>query len=235
MKTPNVPLALQRPRDRLRAIVSRVATSTRLEALRRGGPLVRRALDVVAASAGLAVASPVLVAAAVAVRATSPGPIFFRQTRVGKDGQHFDIYKFRSMYVDAAQRLESLRAQNESKGGVTFKIRRDPRITPVGRILRKFSIDELPQLYNVLTGTMTVFGPRPPIPSEVAKYGARQRRRLEVTPGLTCYWQVQGRSDLSFDEQVDLDLAYIDTSTAKEEATILMKTVPAVLTGKGAY
>jgi lipopolysaccharide/colanic/teichoic acid biosynthesis glycosyltransferase len=139
------------------------------------------------------------------------------------------------MFVDADARLESLRVQNESKGDITFKIKADPRITRVGRILRKYSIDELPQLWNVVQGSMTIFGPRPPVPSEVAKYGPRQRRRLEVTPGLTCHWQVEGRSDLSFDQQVSLDLAYIDKSTARDDVSILLKTIPAVVTGKGAY
>ena len=220
---------------RTRAIFGRVVTRLRVDAAQAAGRVARRAFDVAVASVGLAVASPVLVCAAVAVKATSPGPVFFRQVRVGRGGRHFAIYKFRSMYADAEQRRAQLESQNESRGGVTFKVKRDPRITPVGRVLRKFSIDELPQLLNVLDGSMTVFGPRPPIPSETAKYGSRERRRLEVTPGLTCFWQVQGRSDLTFDEQVSLDIAFIDTATVKDELRILAKTLPAVLTGKGAY
>ena len=231
----DVPPALNGHSARARAILGRVVTRLRVDAASAAGQVVRRAFDVAVASTGLALTSPILVCAGIAVKASSPGPMFFRQVRVGRGGRHFAIYKFRSMYADAEQRRAQLESQNESRGGVTFKVKRDPRITPVGRVLRKFSIDELPQLLNVLDGSMTVFGPRPPIPSEIAKYGPRERRRLEVTPGLTCFWQVQGRSDLSFDEQVSLDIAFIDTATVKDEVRILAKTLPAVLSGKGAY
>jgi lipopolysaccharide/colanic/teichoic acid biosynthesis glycosyltransferase len=190
---------------------------------------------VVLAGSGLVATAPLLAAAAVVVKLTSPGPVFFRQVRVGEKGVPVTLYKIRTMYVDADQRLAALQHLNESEGGVTFKIRRDPRITPAGRILRKLSIDELPQLWNVLNGTMTTFGPRPPLPKEVAKYGPLERRRLEVKPGLTCLWQVSGRSDLSFEQQVALDIEFIDTSTPRDEAAILAKTLPAVITGKGAY
>ncbi len=230
-----IPPALSGGSARLRALVSRGVRTTLIEAGRVVGPLGRRAMDVALSGVGLVTVSPVLAAATVAVKLSSPGPIFFRQVRVGKGGREFAIYKFRSMYIDAEKRKASLESQNESVGAVTFKIKRDPRITPVGRVLRKLSIDELPQLWNVLNGTMTILGPRPPIPTEVAKYGPRQRRRLEVTPGLTCFWQVQGRSDLTFEQQVRLDLDFIDTATLADEMRILAMTVPAVATGKGAY
>jgi lipopolysaccharide/colanic/teichoic acid biosynthesis glycosyltransferase len=233
--SPVIPPAIDGARGRAQATWSRLRSTVRLDLARRGGPALRRAVDAVAASAGLLALAPLLVSAVVAVRLSSPGPIFYGQSRVGKDGRPLRIYKFRTMFVDADARLESLRAQNESEGDITFKIKADPRITRVGRVLRKYSIDELPQLWNVVQGSMTIFGPRPPVPSEVAKYGPRQRRRLEVTPGLTCHWQVEGRSDLSFDQQVSLDLAYIDKSTARDDVSILLKTIPAVVTGKGAY
>jgi lipopolysaccharide/colanic/teichoic acid biosynthesis glycosyltransferase len=222
--SPVIPPAIDGARGRARATWSRLRSTVRLDLARRGGPALRRAVDAVAASAGLLALAPLLASAVVAVRLSSPGPIFYGQSRVGKDGRPLRIYKFRTMFVDADARLESLRVQNESKGDITFKIKADPRITRVGRILR-----------NVVQGSMTIFGPRPPVPSEVAKYGPRQRRRLEVTPGLTCHWQVEGRSDLSFDQQVSLDLAYIDKSTARDDVSILLKTIPAVVTGKGAY
>jgi lipopolysaccharide/colanic/teichoic acid biosynthesis glycosyltransferase len=221
--------------SRLRARLDRARTTVPLDVARAAEPWIRRAVDVVVGGAGLLCAAPVLAASALAVRATSPGPIFFRQTRIGRGGRPFRLYKLRTMYVDAAARRAALEAQNESKGGVTFKIKKDPRITPVGRVLRKLSIDEVPQLLNLVDGTMTLFGPRPPIAAEVAKYSERQRRRLEVTPGITCLWQVSGRSDLSFEEQVELDLKYIDLARPRDEIVILAKTVPAVLTGKGAY
>jgi lipopolysaccharide/colanic/teichoic acid biosynthesis glycosyltransferase len=230
-----IPPALNGSLERARAAFSRVVTLLPLEAMRLLGPSARRALDIGVGAGGLVAASPLLAAAAVAIKATSPGPVLYAQTRVGKGGRPFRLRKLRTMYADADARLASLREQNESRGGVTFKIKRDPRITPVGRLLRKFSIDEMPQLWNLLDGTMTLFGPRPPVASEVAKYGQRERRRLEVTPGITCLWQVSGRSDLSFDEQVALDIAYIDRTRAVDEIVILAKTIPAVLTGRGAY
>jgi lipopolysaccharide/colanic/teichoic acid biosynthesis glycosyltransferase len=230
-----IPPALNGTLGRARAALSRVATLVPLEATRLLGPAVRRALDVTIGASGLVAASPVLVAAAIAIKATSPGPVLYAQVRVGKGGRPFRLRKLRTMYADADARLESLRAQNESRGGVTFKIKRDPRITPVGRVLRKFSVDEMPQLWNLVDGTMTLFGPRPPVASEVAKYGHRERRRLEVTPGITCLWQVSGRSDLSFDQQVSLDIDYIDRTRPADEVVILAKTIPAVLTGRGAY
>jgi lipopolysaccharide/colanic/teichoic acid biosynthesis glycosyltransferase len=231
----HIPPALDGGVSRARALASRAATLVPLEAKRLFGPQVRRAVDILIGASGLAVASPVLAVAAVAIKATSPGPVLYEQVRIGKGGRPFRLRKLRTMHANADARLASLKNQNESRGGVTFKIKHDPRITAVGRILRKFSIDEMPQLWNLFDGTMTLFGPRPPVASEVAKYGRHQRRRLEVTPGITCLWQVSGRSDLSFDEQVELDIAYIDRSRPVDEVVILAKTIPAVLTGRGAY
>jgi len=233
--TLRIPPALNGSFGRARAGLSRIATLLPLEATRLLGPTVRRALDVAIGASGLVVAGPVLVAAAIAIKATSPGPVLYAQVRVGKGGRPFRLRKLRTMYADADARLASLREQNESRGGVTFKIKHDPRITSVGRVLRKFSVDEMPQLWNLVDGSMTLFGPRPPVASEVAKYGHRERRRLEVTPGITCLWQVSGRSDLSFDQQVSLDIDYIDRTRPVDEVVILAKTIPAVLTGRGAY
>ena len=196
---------------------------------------VKRTLDVVLTLLALVVLSPLLIGTYLAVRLTSRGPAFFVQTRVGRDGRHFAFYKFRSMYVDAEARKAALMAENESADGVIFKMKNDPRITPVGRFIRKFSIDELPQLVNVLKGDMTLVGPRPPVPSEVAQYTLEERKRLNVIPGLTCLWQISGRSDIPFHEQVRLDKEYIRTHGVWNDLKILLKTVPAIISGKGAY
>jgi lipopolysaccharide/colanic/teichoic acid biosynthesis glycosyltransferase len=145
------------------------------------------------------------------------------------------MWKFRSMYIDAEQRKAELDRQNEMAGGVTFKMKRDPRITRVGRFIRKASIDELPQLWNVLKGDMSLVGPRPPVPKEVDKYSLADRRRLEVIPGITCIWQVSGRSDIPFPEQVKLDVEYIESQSLWTDVVILLKTIPAVFLGRGAY
>lgn len=196
---------------------------------------VKRAIDVLVAVAAILLLLPLFAVTYLAVRLTSKGPAFFSQTRVGRDGRHFAFYKFRSMYVDAEARKAALLARNESAGGVIFKMRDDPRITPVGRVLRKFSIDELPQLWNVLRGDMTLVGPRPPVPSEVAQYTLEERKRLNVIPGLTCTWQISGRSDIPFQEQVRLDKEYIRTHGVWNDLKILLRTVPAILSGRGAY
>jgi lipopolysaccharide/colanic/teichoic acid biosynthesis glycosyltransferase len=238
MTTPSNPPvadAIAGPWQRLRARVRRGALLTRLQSSAFLGPKVRRAVDVVVGGSALVIASPVLLAVAAAIRLESPGPVVFRQVRVGKHGRPIVIRKLRSMYIDAEARRAALEGKNEAQGGVTFKIRRDPRITKVGRVIRKLSIDELPQLWNLVEGSMTLLGPRPPLPSEVARYGTRQRRRLEITPGLTCFWQVGGRSDLSFEEQVELDIQYVDRASLKDDLVVLLKTIPAVLFGKGAY
>jgi exopolysaccharide biosynthesis polyprenyl glycosylphosphotransferase len=194
----------------------------------------KRAFDVVSSAVAVLLLSPAFIATAIAVKADSPGPVFFRQTRVGKNGRPFKMLKFRSMYVDAEDRLESLRAQNEASGPV-FKMRNDPRVTRVGRFIRRTSLDELPQFLNVLSGEMSIVGPRPPVPAEVKQYQRWQRRRLSVKPGITCTWQVSGRSDISFDQWMKLDLEYIDTWSLWQDIRICFRTVPAVLLSRGAH
>ena len=196
--------------------------------------LFKRAFDVVSSAAAILAFSPVLLATALAVKLESPGPVFFRQVRVGKNGRPFRMYKFRSMHIDAEARLESLRAQNEASGPV-FKMKNDPRVTRVGRFIRRTSIDELPQFLNVLFGEMSVVGPRPPVPAEVRQYQRWQRRRLSVKPGITCTWQVSGRSNISFDQWMKLDLEYIDTWSLWQDIRICFRTVPAVLLSRGAH
>ena len=164
-----------------------------------GTTVVKRLIDIAGSAILLIVLSPLFLVIATMVRLNSRGAVLYRQTRVMKWGRTFQMYKFRSMYIDANQHRSSLQARNEMAGGVTFKMKRDPRVTAVGRLLRRGSIDELPQLWNVLKGEMSLVGPRPPLPSEVAKYSLAQRRRLDVTPGITCIWQVSGRSDIPFE------------------------------------
>lgn len=195
---------------------------------------MKRVLDITGASIGLFLASPIMLLTAIAIKLDSPGPIFFRQTRVGKDGEVFPCYKFRSMYIDAEQRLKDLQAKNEADGPV-FKIKHDPRITRVGRIIRKLSVDELPQLINVLKGEMSLVGPRPPLPREVAQYTYEQIGRLHAVPGITGLQQVSGRSDLDFKRWVELDLQYIQEQSLLKDVEILLRTIPAVILGKGAY
>lgn len=194
---------------------------------------LKRALDIMASGTALALLSPLLVGVAVAIKLTSRGPILFRQERVGMYGRRFHMLKFRSMVVNAEELKAKLAAQNEQQGPV-FKMKRDPRVTAVGRFIRKFSIDELPQLINVLRGEMAVVGPRPPIPREVEQYEAWQRRRLSVRPGLTCVWQVSGRNEISFEDWMYLDMQYIDHWSLAQDFSLILKTVPIVLTGKGA-
>ena len=200
-----------------------------------GRRLLKGAVDRAAACVALLLAAPLLVALAAGVRLTSPGPAFFRQLRTGVDGRPFMMYKLRSMYVDAEERLTELQALNEASGGLLFKIREDPRVTPFGRWLRRFSLDELPQLLNIVKGDMSLVGPRPPLPSEVEQYPADVRRRLLVRPGLTGLWQISGRSDLSWDESVRLDLHYVENWSLALDAQIVWKTIGAVLARKGAY
>jgi exopolysaccharide biosynthesis polyprenyl glycosylphosphotransferase len=195
--------------------------------------LAKRALDLVVAAAGLVLLSPVFAVCALLVRLSSPGPILFRQQRVGLNGRLFTLYKFRSMYVGAEERKRELEAANEMSGPV-FKMRADPRITPLGRWLRRLSLDELPQLWNVLKGDMSLVGPRPPLPEEVRRYERWQRRRLSMKPGLTCLWQVSGRNRIGFEDWMRLDLLYIDNWSLKLDLAILARTVPAVLTARGA-
>lgn len=195
----------------------------------------KRAMDIGLAAAGLLVLAPFFLVLAILIRLDSRGPVLFCQPRVGKEGKHFPCWKFRSMIVDADKRKAELLEDNEMSGGTTFKMKRDPRITRVGRFIRKASIDELPQLWNVLVGDMSLVGPRPPVPSEVAQYSDFEKGRLAVKPGITCIWQVSGRSDIPFAEQVLLDLEYIRTRNLWLDAVLLFKTLPAVLLARGAY
>ena len=196
----------------------------------------KRAIDVAAAAAGLIALWPVLLVAMAAIRLTTKGPALLRQIRVGQDGREFGVWKLRSMYIDAdARRAALLRDNQHGTGGVTFKMRNDPRVTPLGNWLRRSSVDELPQLWNVLVGDMSLVGPRPPLPQEVARYTPAQLRRLAAKPGLTCLWQISGRSNLAFDRQVELDILYIATRSVMMDIAILLRTIPAVLTARGAY
>jgi lipopolysaccharide/colanic/teichoic acid biosynthesis glycosyltransferase len=195
---------------------------------------VKRGMDIFIGSVALVLLLPLIVITALAVAATSRGPMFFRQTRIGKGGESFAFLKFRTMVIDANDRRHGLHEQNEASGPV-FKIREDPRITRVGRVLRKFSIDELPQLLHVLSGKMSLVGVRPPLPDEVDHYGDREWLRLTARPGLTCIWQTSGRSDLSFDTWVDMDVEYLENWSLLLDIELLIKTVPAVLSGRGAY
>ena len=237
----------RRGRNRYRPIVSE---SARVRAFRNwaaalvrtgrrialaGSTAAKRCVDVVGAGAGLLVLSPLLAAVACCIRVESPGSVIFRQPRVGLGGRTFTMFKFRSMYTDAEERRAAMLAKNEMPGGVLFKIKDDPRITRVGRLIRKTSIDELPQLWNVFRGDMSLVGPRPPLPSEVAQYDLPDRRRLHVKPGITCIWQVTGRSDIPFERQVQLDLDYIHDQSLMTDIKLLLQTVPAVIRGKGAY
>lgn len=196
--------------------------------------VVKRLMDICIALCALVIALPFMLLTAILIRCESQGPVIFRQVRVGKNGKEFKMYKFRSMYQDAEERLKELEHQNEADGPV-FKMVNDPRITRVGRIIRKTSIDELPQLWNVLKGEMSIVGPRPPLPREVAQYSDWDWGRLAVKPGLTCFWQISGRSDVSFDEWMKLDLKYVEEQSILTDLEILVKTVAVVITGKGAY
>jgi exopolysaccharide biosynthesis polyprenyl glycosylphosphotransferase len=196
--------------------------------------LVKRAMDFVLASLALIVLSPLFVILAALVALTSPGPVFYRQTRCGLGGRRFSLLKFRSMVDNAEDSRFGLEKLNEVDGPV-FKMRDDPRCTRVGRWMRMFSLDELPQLWNVVCGDMSLVGPRPPLPQEVEQYEPWQRRRLRMRPGLTCLWALEGRSQLRFDRWVKLDLLYIDRWSIWLDCKILFKTIPAVLSGKGAH
>jgi exopolysaccharide biosynthesis polyprenyl glycosylphosphotransferase len=204
-------------------------TRTPQDALALG---LKRAFDTVMSALVLVLISPVLVGIAIAIKLDSPGPIFFRQRRVGQNGRVFEMLKFRSMYRDAEARLEALRSHNEMSGPV-FKMRNDPRVTKIGKFLRKTSLDEFPQFWNVLRGEMSIVGPRPPIPAEVRQYKRWQRRRLSMRPGITCIWQVSGRNNIDFDRWMELDLQYIDEWSLWRDVQICFKTIPAVLMTRG--
>lgn len=194
----------------------------------------KRGLDILGSLILLILLFPVFLVIAAIIKFTSPGPIFYKSDRVGLCGRVFKFIKFRSMYTDADARLDGLLKDNE-KDGPIFKMRNDPRITPFGRFMRKYSLDELPQLFNVLKGEMSLVGPRPPIPREVEQYDERSLQRLTVKPGITCYWQVMGRSELTFEQWIDLDLKYIREMGVFTDLWILLKTPAAVIRGEGAY
>lgn len=194
---------------------------------------VKRTTDIVCSLFALIVLSPLFLCVAIAIKSDG-GTVFFKQKRVGKDCVEFDMYKFRSMVMNAEALLNELEKQNEASGPV-FKIKSDPRVTKVGRFIRKYSIDELPQLFNILKGDMSIVGPRPPLPSEVRLYSDYDRQRLKVRPGLTCYWQCLGRSKISFEKWVDMDLEYINDQGIWCDFKMVMRTIPAVLKGDGAY
>jgi exopolysaccharide biosynthesis polyprenyl glycosylphosphotransferase len=207
-----------------------------VEPVHRSGwrALAKRAFDVSVAACGLALLAPAMLLIAVLIKLDSPGPVLFRQMRVGKDGQLFSVLKFRTMVPDAEKLLDMLRELNEADGPL-FKIRRDPRVTRVGRTLRALSLDELPQLWNVVRNEMSIVGPRPALPSEVRAWAPELHKRLRVKPGLTGMWQVNGRSDVPFQEYVRLDLYYVDNWSLWTDLAICAKTLPALLLRKGSY
>jgi exopolysaccharide biosynthesis polyprenyl glycosylphosphotransferase len=222
------------PRVRIRPVCGLSLLQMSRPELRGVRRLLKGAFDRSGAALGLLLLAPVLLGIAIAVKATSHGPVLFRQERVGRGGRIFPMFKFRSMEVDAERRIEQLTAANEGNG-VLFKIRHDPRVTRVGRTLRRYSLDELPQLFNVLRGDMSLVGPRPPLPEEVGRYDADMHRRFVVKPGLTGLWQVSGRSNLSGDDSVRIDIHYVENWSLFLDLMILWRTVGAVLRGDGAY
>lgn len=197
--------------------------------------VMTRMLDIAGSVAAMSLLSPLLIGTALAIRLESRGPALYRQIRIGEDGKPFKIYKFRSMRIDGPSQAELSQLADDRNDGVTFKLKRDPRITRIGEFIRKFSIDELPQLWNVLKAEMSLVGPRPALPVEVEKYSAVERRRLRGKPGITCFWQIQGRADLPFDRQVVLDVAYLQKRSIWLDIAILFRTPIAVLTARGAY
>jgi lipopolysaccharide/colanic/teichoic acid biosynthesis glycosyltransferase len=195
---------------------------------------VKRLVDIAASLAAITLLSPLLLGVAALVKLDG-GPVVFVQTRVGRHGRVFKMFKFRSMRIDAERRLAECLKQNQHGEGITFKIKNDPRVTTVGRWIRRYSMDELPQLFNVLRGDMSLVGPRPPVPREVALYSLGDRRRLMVKPGITCLWQVSGRAEIDFPGQVRLDVDYIETQSLAHDLMILVRTPKAVVFGTGAY
>ena len=196
---------------------------------------LKRIFDISIALATVVALSPILLIVSILIKRDSRGDILFSQERIGLCGKPFKMWKFRSMVSDAEDTRKALEANNEMTSGVLFKIKDDPRITKVGRFLRKTSIDELPQLFNVLKGDMSLVGPRPPLPDEVRDYQRSDCRRLEALPGITCIWQVSGRSNIPFDQQVELDINYIRNQSLGLDLVLLLKTIPAVLFARGAY
>ena len=196
--------------------------------------VAKRAFDIVFSLLGIIVFSPVMLATAIAIKLDSPGPVLFHQLRVGRDGRQFWMVKFRTMGVDAERRRDALHAQNQGAGPL-FKLKRDPRVTRVGAVLRKFSIDELPQFVNVLRGDMSIVGPRPPLPAEVTRYDGTVYRRLYIKPGITGLWLISGLSDLSWEESVRLDLRYVENWSIATDVMIMWRTARVMIAPKGAY
>lgn len=196
--------------------------------------VIKRVIDVVCSFVGVLVLSPLFVVIAIIIKFTSKGPVFFSQKRVGRDGKEFKMYKFRSMVVNAEELKEKLAAQNEMSGPM-FKMKDDPRVTKVGKFIRKTSIDELPQLWNVLKGDMSLVGPRPSLPKEVAQFEDWMYRRLEVKPGLTCYWQVSGRNNIDFEDWMKLDIKYVDERNLWIDIKLIFKTVGVLFGDKNAH
>lgn len=194
---------------------------------------IKRFFDICISTAALVVLSPLLLVIAILIYLEDKGPVIYSQTRIGKDGRAFKLYKFRSMCVDADERLRDLQKLNERDGPV-FKIRDDPRVTKIGKIIRKTCIDELPQLVNIIKGDMSIVGPRPPLPNEVEQYNSYQKQRLLVVPGLTCYWQIQKGEETTFDEWVELDLKYIKERSILLDFRLILLTFKVILSGKGA-
>ncbi|MEN9904047.1 MAG: hypothetical protein RLZZ555_612 [Pseudomonadota bacterium] len=198
--------------------------------------LLKRCIDILLTLSAMLALLPLLLIVALVIKLHDRGPVLFWQQRVGRQGSLFAFPKFRSMCVDAEAVRARLLAENQhGEQGVTFKMRRDPRVTPIGRFIRRTSIDELPQLWCVLTGDMSLVGPRPPLVSEVERYSLQERERLTVTPGLTCFWQVNGRSEIPFPQQVEMDIDYIRQRSISTDVKLLARTLPAVVKGKGAY
>ncbi|MBU3179839.1 sugar transferase [Clostridium psychrophilum] len=195
--------------------------------------ITKRIIDIIGALCGILIMSPVLIVVGIWVKLDSKGPAFFAQNRVGKDGMQFKMYKFRSMCMDAEGLLDKLRKDNEMSGPM-FKIKEDPRITKIGRFIRKTSIDELPQLFNILKGEMSIVGPRPSLPKEVAQFTAFQKQRLIAKPGLTCYWQVRGRNNIGFDEWMEMDVEYIEERNTFIDIKLIFKTVGVLFGDEGA-
>lgn len=194
---------------------------------------IKRFFDICLSAAALVVLSPLLLAIAILIYLEDKGPVIYSQTRIGKDGRAFKLYKFRSMCVDADEKLKDLQKLNERDGPV-FKIKNDPRVTKVGKFIRKTCIDELPQLVNIIKGDMSIVGPRPPLPNEVEQYNSYQKQRLLVVPGLTCYWQIQKGEETTFDEWVELDLKYIKERSILLDFRLILLTFKVILSGKGA-
>ena len=200
-----------------------------------GTRVLKRLIDILASGTLLLCLWPLFLGVALCIKLTDGGPVLFWQTRIGRWGREFPFPKFRSMVVNAEALKDDILEQSDHEDSITFKMKKDPRVTWIGRIIRKLSIDELPQLWCVLKGDMSLVGPRPPVPREVAEYTLSDRRRLDVIPGLTCIWQVSGRGDIPFDEQVELDVQYIESQSIWVDIKLLLGTIPAVLLGKGAY